>query len=236
MCSLSVDLGAVCRDHGLDAAIVARRMCRLAPMVDDGLVGIDDLHIRLTAARPAIRPRGRRRLRCLPRAVASVIPAPSERRSDRGPSTCGPLKSTVLLLILLLAASRMPSTSPAPSTGCWDRPWPSVPTASAGRLQQGSSILVGDRLATTSGSRMRLRMRDGGSVTLGGNSSMTVEAYDDGEDVGQAVLGLAKALQRRLRRHRQARSRPLHRDDADRHPGRARHRGLGRAVAGPTWR
>ena len=103
------------------------------------------------------------------------------------------LKSTVLLLIGLLVATpayaidiagtveRLLGSAMAIGANGFSRP-----------LQQGSSILVGDRLATTSGSRMRLRMRDGATITLGGNSSMTVEAYDDSEDVGQAVLGLAE--------------------------------------------
>ena len=103
------------------------------------------------------------------------------------------LKSTVLLLILLLAATPAHAIDIA---GTVDRLLGSAMAIGANGfsrpLQQGSSILVGDRLATATGSRMRLRMRDGAIVTLGGNSSMTVEAYDDSQDVGQAVLGLAE--------------------------------------------
>ena len=56
MCSLSVDLGAVCRDHGLDAELLRSECASLAPMAEDGLVGIDDLHIRLTDnGRPFVR-------------------------------------------------------------------------------------------------------------------------------------------------------------------------------------
>ncbi len=57
-------------------------------------------------------------------------------------------------------------------------------------LQEGSTVLVGDRLATSSDSRLQLRMKDGAVVTLGRNSELTIEAYTEDESLGRAALNV----------------------------------------------
>jgi FecR protein len=61
-------------------------------------------------------------------------------------------------------------------------------------LQPGSTILVGDRLTTASNSRLLLRFHDGASVTLGSNSTMTVETYDEDPAQGRSIIGIAEGV------------------------------------------
>lgn len=56
MCTLAVDLGAVCRRHGAAPELFAGATARLAPMVEDGLVAIAGERITITeAGRPFVR-------------------------------------------------------------------------------------------------------------------------------------------------------------------------------------
>lgn len=61
-------------------------------------------------------------------------------------------------------------------------------------LQDGSSILVGDRIATGADSRLRLKMKDGAFFTLGSSSSMVVDAWNDSETLGQAVVDVVEGV------------------------------------------
>jgi hypothetical protein len=72
-------------------------------------------------------------------------------------------------------------------------------TATAGTgfsrpLQEGSTILVGDRIITGADSRLRLRMTDGAVLTMGSSSTMVVEAWDEDESVGRAVLDVVEGV------------------------------------------
>ena len=57
------------------------------------------------------------------------------------------------------------------------------------RLQVGSTILVGDRIATSPDGRLRLAMNDGAALGLGEASTITIAVYDVDESAGNAVLG-----------------------------------------------
>jgi hypothetical protein len=57
------------------------------------------------------------------------------------------------------------------------------------RLQVGSTILVGDRVATSPDGHLRLAMNDGATLTLGDASTITIAVYDVDESAGNAVLG-----------------------------------------------
>ena len=61
-------------------------------------------------------------------------------------------------------------------------------------LQDGSSILVGDRVATGADSRLRLKMNDGALLTLGSSSSITIEAWNESETLGQAVVDVVEGV------------------------------------------
>ena len=58
------------------------------------------------------------------------------------------------------------------------------------RLQPGSTILVGDKVATAADSRLLLVMNDGARLTLGDTTAITVAVYDIDESSGDAVLAL----------------------------------------------
>jgi hypothetical protein len=62
------------------------------------------------------------------------------------------------------------------------------------RLQAGSTILVGDRVATAADSRLRLIMNDGTRLTLGDNATITIAVYDIDENAGNGVLGLDQGV------------------------------------------
>jgi hypothetical protein len=61
-------------------------------------------------------------------------------------------------------------------------------------LQEGSTILVGDRIATGADSRLRLRMTDGAVVTLGSTSTMTIEAWNEDANLGVAALNVVEGV------------------------------------------
>lgn len=61
-------------------------------------------------------------------------------------------------------------------------------------LQAGSSILVGDSLATGSNARLRLRMTDGAVLTLGYGSGATIDAYSPDETAGQAIVNVSEGI------------------------------------------
>lgn len=72
-------------------------------------------------------------------------------------------------------------------------------TATAGTgfsrpLQEGSTILVGDRIATGADSRLRLRMTDGAVLTIGGSSTMVIEAWNEDVSVGRAALDVVEGV------------------------------------------
>jgi hypothetical protein len=62
------------------------------------------------------------------------------------------------------------------------------------RLQPGSTILVGDKVATAADSRLLLVMNDGARLTLGDNAIITIGVYDIDESSGNAVLGLDQGV------------------------------------------
>ena len=61
-------------------------------------------------------------------------------------------------------------------------------------LYVGSTILVGDQLQTGGGARLQIRISDGGTLTLGENSSMTVEIYGRVETEGVGVLKVVSGV------------------------------------------
>ena len=61
-------------------------------------------------------------------------------------------------------------------------------------LKEGSTVLVGDRIETQGQARLRLRMNDGATITLGDNSSLVVEAYDTAPSNGQALLNVPSGI------------------------------------------
>lgn len=61
-------------------------------------------------------------------------------------------------------------------------------------LQEGSTILVGDRVVTGADSRLRLVMTDGAVLTLGSTSTVTVEAWDEDENVARAALNVLEGV------------------------------------------
>ena len=62
------------------------------------------------------------------------------------------------------------------------------------RLQPGSTILVGDKVATAADSRLLLVMNDGARLTLGDNSTVTIAVYDIDVSSGNAVLGFDQGV------------------------------------------
>ena len=62
------------------------------------------------------------------------------------------------------------------------------------RLQVGSTILVGDKVATSADSRLHLVMNDGARLTLGDNATIIIAVYDIDESSGNAVLGLDQGV------------------------------------------
>ena len=58
------------------------------------------------------------------------------------------------------------------------------------RLQPGSTILVGDKVATGADSRLLLVMNDGARLTVGDDAAITIAVYDIDESSGDAVLAL----------------------------------------------
>lgn len=71
-------------------------------------------------------------------------------------------------------------------------------TASKGSFSRplfvGAEVFVGDRVATGADTRIRIKMADGAAITLGDNSSLTIEAFDDDKTVGKAALNLAEGV------------------------------------------
>jgi hypothetical protein len=63
-----------------------------------------------------------------------------------------------------------------------------MPNGLARALYVGSTILVGDQLQTGEGARLQIRLSDGGMLTLGELSSITVEIYGRVESEGTALL------------------------------------------------
>jgi hypothetical protein len=61
-------------------------------------------------------------------------------------------------------------------------------------LQEGSTILVGDRVSTGADSRLRLRMTDGAVVTLGSTSTILVETWDEDASTGRALLNVVEGV------------------------------------------
>jgi hypothetical protein len=62
------------------------------------------------------------------------------------------------------------------------------------RLQPGSTILVGDKVATAADSRLLLVMNDAARLTLGDNSTVTIAVYDIDVSSGNAVLGFDQGV------------------------------------------
>jgi hypothetical protein len=62
------------------------------------------------------------------------------------------------------------------------------------RLQPGSTILVGDKVATAGDSRLLLVMNDGARLTLGDNATITIAVYEEDASTGNAVLGLDQGV------------------------------------------
>ncbi|MBK8176175.1 MAG: FecR domain-containing protein [Rhodospirillales bacterium] len=62
-------------------------------------------------------------------------------------------------------------------------------------LQNGSTLLVGDRIETSAEGRARIKLLDGAIVTLGANSALTIETYeDDNDDNGKALLDVTQGV------------------------------------------
>lgn len=61
-------------------------------------------------------------------------------------------------------------------------------------LEPGSTILVGDRVATGADSRLRLLMTDGGQLTLGSSSTLTIDAWVDDPTAGRARIGIVEGV------------------------------------------
>lgn len=81
------------------------------------------------------------------------------------------------------SVAKLQGSATATATTGFDRP-----------LQEGSSVLVGDRIATGADSRLRLKMNDGALLTLGSSSAITIDAWNDTETLGQAVIGVAEGI------------------------------------------
>jgi len=62
------------------------------------------------------------------------------------------------------------------------------------RLYRGASVIVGDRLVTGKGARLKLRMIDGTEITLGENTEFIVRQYEVNENAGTGLLELTKGF------------------------------------------
>jgi ferric-dicitrate binding protein FerR (iron transport regulator) len=62
------------------------------------------------------------------------------------------------------------------------------------KLYPGASVIVGDRLHTGKGTRLKLRMIDGAEIMLGENTEFIVREYELHETVGRAALELTKGF------------------------------------------
>jgi Uncharacterized protein conserved in bacteria len=103
--------------------------------------------------------------------------------------------ATVVLVVVLLFSPAVRAVEPA---GTVVRLIGSaVATMSNGfarPLYVGSTILVGDRVDTTVATRIQMRMSDGSVLTLGENSSMTVDIYGREEDNGFGLLKVVSGV------------------------------------------
>jgi hypothetical protein len=61
-------------------------------------------------------------------------------------------------------------------------------------LYNGSTVLVGDRIETAAGSRIRIQLEDGGKLVMGESSTVTIEIYtpptEDGSALMKAIAGI----------------------------------------------
>jgi hypothetical protein len=62
------------------------------------------------------------------------------------------------------------------------------------RLYRGASVIVGDRLLTGKGARLKLRMIDGAEITLGEHTEFIVREYALHEQTGVGLLELTKGF------------------------------------------
>lgn len=103
----------------------------------------------------------------------------------------------VLLLCLVVVLTAAPAGAVDLAGSVAKLQGSAIATAATGfsrPLQQGSTILAGDRVATGADSRLRLRMNDGAIITLGSSSSITIEAWSDDATTGQAVMNVIEGV------------------------------------------
>lgn len=103
--------------------------------------------------------------------------------------------SVVLCFILLLVAPVSRAIEPAGNVERLQGTATATSTANLTRtLQEGSTVLVGDRIATGTASRVRLRFNDGGSITLGDNTTLTIQTYDTDSPASRGLLDVAEGV------------------------------------------
>jgi ferric-dicitrate binding protein FerR (iron transport regulator) len=83
----------------------------------------------------------------------------------------------LLMLVLLLPVAAAAAEPVGTVTRLQGSATATMPSGLARSLYVGSTILVGDQLQTAEGARLQIRLSDGGSLTLGENSLMTIEIY-----------------------------------------------------------
>ncbi len=105
------------------------------------------------------------------------------------------LAASALLFVLLLIAPPGYAVEPAGTVvRLLGNSIAAMNTGFSRPLYLGSTILVGDRIETTSGARIQLRMNDGSEITLGENSSMVVDLYGKVDEQGVGILKMASGV------------------------------------------
>ena len=103
--------------------------------------------------------------------------------------------SVLLCLVLLLIGPLCWAIDPAGNVERLQGTATATSTSDLTRtLQEGSTILVGDRVTTGTASRLRLRFNDGASITLGDNTTLTVQAYDADSSSTRGLLDIAEGV------------------------------------------
>jgi hypothetical protein len=99
------------------------------------------------------------------------------------------LPTALLLVLAVLLPAVAAAIEPAGTvTRLQGSATATMPNGLARPLYVGSTILVGDHLQTGEGARLQIELSDGGMLTLGELSSMTVEIYGRVESEGTGLL------------------------------------------------
>ncbi len=102
----------------------------------------------------------------------------------------------VVAVLLLITCGFAQAADPTPSGEVTSlKGWATIgQNGESVRLYRGASVIVGDRLQTGKGARLKLRMIDGTVVTLGENTEFIVREYEVSDTNGVGLLELTRGF------------------------------------------